>query len=433
MAAIVFRDDSLARGIETAGSALGQALGQVAQEKRATNRMAQSGTILQNLIKTLPANPSIQDIQGITSQALQQGVPPDLIKMYADMYAPMLKAQASTAAGNEFLSSIGLNPSRGLIPSPIGTQGQQQAEPTPIQAITSAQKARVPVEQELPFYQKQQPAISNEQLTALALSPDKRHADFAKLELQRRDLEQKKFNEERAFHTKLAEKASEDSNQIRESIRGKESALMLARQAIETGETGPVSWANIAQHLGVPELMNAAGTELNQAGKEFFFGNMQRVAAKAQNQWLEQRITQLAAQVGDPKINALMKQTMLESELETSKAYLDAYDRLKKQDEQQYGYVRKDIQDRAFAESEPIVKKILDRTSFKTRELYEEEKGARWLQKNLYKKVPKGTILTPTMAKAFAIENKNDFVKGIENAKKLGYRIPTRQEVAEWQ
>lgn len=451
--AIVVKDDSLARGIETAGSALGKALGERAKEKRTRDLYTQSGSILQSLIQDLPENPSISDLQGIYSKAIQSNVPPEIIKMYADMYMPNIKARAQGQASTELMNQFGLGTPEKSLKSPEEQTAQQIAgfqptalqrslpfyqEPevkqTPIQTIKDVrqQVGAKPIQEEVPFNQRQEPTISDKQLTMLALSPDRRAGDFAKLELQRREMQRKKFVDVRNFHESGSAKALEDTDKLREAIRGKDSALALARQAVETGETGPLSWANISRRLDVPELMNAAGTELNQAGKEFFFGNMQRVAAKAQNQWLEQRITQLAAQVGDPKINALMKQTMLEAELDTSKAYLNAFDRISQQDMEKYGYVRKDIQSRAYQASEEASKKILDRTSYKTRQLYEEEKGSRWLKENVNKKVPKGTVLTSEMINVM-IDHHKDIKKAVENALKLGYKVPTQQEVEAWQ
>lgn len=240
--------------------------------------------------------------------------------------------------------------------------------------------------------------------------------------------------EERNYHTKIADKAAEDFIARKEKVRTKEGALQLANEAIETGETGPFSWANISKRLDIPELMNAAGTQLTQAGKDLFFGNMMRVSAKAQNQWLEQRITRLAAEVGDPEINALMKNTMLQSELDLDKAYINSYEKIAKEDMDNFGYVRKDIQERAYKDSEAAAQEIMKRTSFQTRELYEREKGTDKLLEETEKRVPKGTYLTPLMANVFATKTKEgDYQSILKRARALGYKIPTKEEMEIWQ
>ncbi len=76
---IIFRDDSLARGIETAGSALGAALGERAKESRERERYQKDATTLQQIISKASANPSLQEVQQLQLEAFQAGVSPALI------------------------------------------------------------------------------------------------------------------------------------------------------------------------------------------------------------------------------------------------------------------------------------------------------------------------------------------------------------------
>lgn len=439
------KDAALIEGIRGAGSAFAQALQtrneeQKIKQKEQENleKYKKSGGVLNDILSMLPQDATPEQYQNALSQAMQQGVPMEIIKQASDLYKPILAQRAKTQGANSYFQNIfgGQNSQVGLAPSqgPMG-QGAINSMGTPMDQGAPVQ-GQMPTQNVQP--QQNQTAfdinkVTDDQITKLIASPYKEHQQLGDAILKRREADQKAFIEDRKYHSKGFEKAQEQANSIRRSIREKEGALRFSREAIETGETGPLSWANIAKRLDVPELMNAAGTELSQAGKEFFFGNMKRVSAKAQNQWLEQRITKLAADVGDPKIAALMKQTMLEGELELDKAYLNAFDRLSKEDQEKFKFGRNDIEERAFKESEGEINKILNKTSFKTRQLYEEEKGAKWLMENAMKKVAKGTMLTPNMAKVISKKYDGDFKKAIENAKKLGYSIPTRQEVESWQ
>lgn len=442
---IVVQNDSLARGIEQAGDAFGNAIYDLAKERRQQNLYKQSGTILDEIIKKIPENANSQDYQRAIGEMYSRGISPDIIKQTVDLFKPLIKQREEMRAYNEMFG--GSNPSAPLnqtMNSPqsmiFGAEGPlasqqsmipQKRQLTPIETIKEGMNTRDPRQAFSMINQVN--TASDSDLLKMASMPNTLANKAAKFEIDLRKFNQQKFNDERAYHAKGASEAEKEANILRASIRPKESSLKFAEESILTGETGPLSLANIAKRLNLPELMNAAGTQLTQAGKEFFFGTLSRVSAKAQNQFLEQRILSLMAEVGDPKINALMKTTLLRSEIEANKAYLREFDRIAKEDMEKYGYVRKDIQQRAMDASEDEHLKILNKTSYKARKLFEEEKGIKWLQENSNKKVENGTMATPTMLKIFANKYNGNFSKAIENMNKLGYTIPTQEEMQSWQ
>lgn len=432
MQPIVLKYDSLARGIEQAGNAIGNALEKRADKRYEQENLKQQSTILSDLLQKMPKDASPDQFINMAFEAQKLGVTPALTKQVLDYYAPMMKTRMETQIADEFLNrgSNSQNPNSSFQNNqPLETPTNPKASP-----IANINSAKVnPIN---PNIQLRNPKeYSDEEIRNFSLSPSKMHQRFATNELKLRSMNQKKFEADRAYHSVQSNKAIDRVSQIRDTLPLKENSLRLMRSAIETGETGPLSMANIAQRMGVPEFMNAAGTELNQAGKEFFFGNMTRVSAKAQNQWLEQRIAGLSANVGDPKTNALMKQAIIESEFELGKTYVNEFDKLKAEDMKNYGYVRNDIEERAYKNSEEKAKNILNKASYQTRELFERDKPNAWFieQANSKKKVPKGTSLTGRMAKAFATNRTNgNFEKAWKTAEKMGYSVPTKEQAIEW-
>lgn len=433
------KDAGLIQGIQGAGSAFAQALAQknleqkeLQKQEKERERYKLSGGVLNQILSELPQNATPEMYQNALGLAIQRGVPLDMVKQFSDLYKPILQERLKQQGAQNYLGyAFGQQPVQNMFSIPLNQfAGSDQISQMSPQVNQIPQGQPSANQQRLGNFDITK--ASDEALLRLSGSPYKHHQNLANVEMLRRQKEKDIFYKERDFNTKGADIAQENANNLRSSIRRKEGALQLARSAIETGETGPLSWSNISQRLGIPELMNQAGTELTQAGKEFFFGNMQKVSAKAQNQWLEQRITKLAAEVGDPRISALTKQTMLEGEVELDQAFLNAYDKLAKEDTEKFGYIKKDIEDRAYKMSEPEADKILKKTSYKTRQLYEEEKGFNWLKDNATKKVVKGTYLTPAMAFQMAKKYNGDFSQAIENAKKLGYEIPTEEEAISW-
>lgn len=476
---IVLQYDGLARGVETAGSALGTALGERAAESRKQEKYGKDATTLQNLLNEVQPR-TIQEAAQLKLKAYESGISPEIINSTFDMYKPIWEQNIYSEATDKLIKQYGLNQNQQNNQDsrqqntqidqyqPEGLLAQQQQRPqqkqqinkqqdflsqnpyvqerpqenqeklSPITTIKQAQAfSKAPVNKQQDFLQQstnnQTSGLSEQDLKIMSLSKDPVIKNFVDTELKIRTMQDDRYTKDRKYHQQGSAEAEKNASALRNSLRQKEASIRLTDEAIATGETGPLSLANISQRLGLPELMNPAGTQLNQAGKEFFFGTLSRLAAKNQNIWMDQKISGLMAQVGDPQLNAQMKTTILGAELKANKAYLKEYDRLANEDMQNYGYVRKDIESRAYSASEDEHNKIMDETSYKTRKIYEQGKGEKWLVENINKKVPKGTIATQTDIKRFLNQYKGDFRATTTNMKKLGYRIPEQEEIEIWE
>lgn len=237
--------------------------------------------------------------------------------------------------------------------------------------------------------------------------------------------ETEKFLEERKYHTGYSKSLEEATEKLRDSLPRKEMALDFARNSIESGDIGSFSLANLAERLSIPELQTAKGAQLITAGKENLLSNMARVSARAQNIWFEKRLSSMFPQIGQNREANLTMQEMLEAEADMDKAYLSAFDRIKKQDEDQYGFVKKDIGERVRNDVRSAEKEIMRRASYRMKEIEEQEKSPSTLKKDVGKNVIKGTPLTLQMAKLYKDKFGNDALKVAE---KNGYYIPTIEE-----
>lgn len=266
----------------------------------------------------------------------------------------------------------------------------------------------------------------NEALSLLfpEIARDRRSAEESRLRKEK--YQHQKFLEERKYHTDYSKKAEENISKIHEMLPGLENSLDLVRDSVESGNVGAFSWANLSRRLGLPELQSAKGKQLETAVKENLLSNMSRVSARAQNIWFEQRLNSMIAQAGTSKEANLSAQEVLEAELAMKRSYLTAFERIAEEDEQKYGYVRKDAEKRAHAASKPLEKQVFDRQVYRLKDLEEQEKGDSSLKKSVGQKVTKGTPLTIRMAK-FYKEKFGD--KALEVAKKNGYFVPTVDEV----
>lgn len=243
--------------------------------------------------------------------------------------------------------------------------------------------------------------------------------------LKQKQKQKEEFNTERSYHTGFSKELEKEVNDLRSSIPRKEMALDFSRNAIESGNLGYFSLDKLADITNQDIFRTAKGSQLITAGKENLLNNMGRVSAKAQNIWFEQRLNSMFPKIGQSNEANLTVQEMLEGEVALDHAYIDAFDKLSQQDENNYGFVKKDIKKRAQDSIKPLEKEILKRTTYRMKEIEEQEQGLKTLKNQVGKNVPKGTPLTLAMAKLY----KDKYGQNALNfAEKNGYYIPTIEE-----
>jgi hypothetical protein len=246
-----------------------------------------------------------------------------------------------------------------------------------------------------------------------------------KQEQAEQKLSQQKFEGERAYHSKYSLEQEKEAENLRSTRPKKTTALKFARDAVETGNLKYFSLDKIADATGVDLFRTAKGAQLVTAGKENLLSNMGRVSARAQNIWFEQRLNSMFPKIGQSEEANLTVQEMLEGEVMLDNAYLNEFDRIVEQDEKDYGFTKKDASKRARNNIKPLEKEILDRTSFRMKEIQEQEEGLSTLKSQVGKNVTKGTPLTLAMARLYK-EKFGD--NALDVAEKNGYRIPSIEE-----
>lgn len=419
-APIIIEDLSgLSEGIAGAGSAFADAIKYRAHEQRTVKEREKHQTVLQNTLGKLSADASPMQIISAYNQAISQ-LPPELAKSAFAAYEPLLKQGLKKDADIGILRDLGLMP--GIQPTAgASTPTQIGAQPEITETATSP--GRNPISK-----------WSEDQLVLAQASGVPGLQKMADAELKRRDLEQKRDLADRDYQSKFAKSITDEESALRKKVRDKKLASVMARDAVESGEVGALSLSNIGRRLGIRELQTAKSAQLAQAAKINLVGNLSDVSARAQNLWMEKVMSEAFALIGQTKEANLTAMELFDAELALNDSYLAASDRIKQEDREKYGHVKwESLEERAHKEIEPLENQVMRKTAFRTRQLYEQEKGEQWVLDNVGKQVPKGTMLTPKMAQAFKYKYAGDTQKAVENAKKLGYTIPTKAEKDQWQ
>jgi len=402
--AIVFNDPGLSPGFQAINESLGvlrDVIGKRSEQKRQAQQQQKGMEVMSNWASTYDTSMSPMDnISTLTEALKNSGVSSKIaMPLVQDMVKKNMSQQGDIFGAQQIF-------------------GQQQSpSPADDRIDISGQQG-----------QSQMSRFGEEQLVQLAANKNPIVSGQAKAEMEKRKLDQQKFESDRKYHTQFATKQEEKVASLREAIPKKESALRNARQAIESGQVGILSQANLSEITGIEALQSARGSQLVTAGKENLLSNIGRMSAKGQNIWMEQRIASMFAGIGKTAASNLTFNEMLEAEVAMDKAYMKKFDELAADDESLYGYQRKDLDRRARRAVEHVDELTFDRSAYRIQRLDESEKSNKELNKMVGKKVPSGTYLTMEMAARF-INKYGSEEKAADIAKKLGYTIPNGEEL----
>jgi hypothetical protein len=418
----------LGQALPQIGASLGQGLQQRGQRRaeqaklqQAQQRQARSGTILQQALGQLGPNASLQEVQGALAQAIQAGADPSIVNQFGQQFAPLVKEQARTQGAQSFFNQLF---GGGAQASPAGRmpQGQNIIGEAQVSTPQGTESAGFDISQ-----------VPESQLVIASGAPYPEIANIAKTELQRRDLSQKRFESERKYQGELSTPFLKKIDEQRDSVRQKTSAVELMQNAIEQGNIGFFSKDNFANFLGKygEGLRTAKGAQLLNAQKEFLLGNIQRAGSRP-NQWIEQQISQMLARVGRSKEANLTVTEALKTETDLENQKIKITDELSERFRNDLGYVPANIGAQVDKQLAEYANEAQKKLAYRLRDLYETEQGIEKLSKDLNKKVLKGTPLTLNMAREF-VKKFGSVEKAVENAEKIGYVIPTKDEWQRWQ
>jgi len=318
------------------------------------------------------------------------------------------------------------------------------AQPPGINELIQETKAQDPYfqqKQEIERLQKASLAASAMPgMTILATNLEKKADRIAKdvrneqiVEQKRLDRERKSFEKDRDFETKRAEAPLEELTGLRKSIPIIESSLKASRRAIESGDLDPFGQAHLSELPGLGWLKNVGAAEFDIARKQNLIGTLSEVSARAQNMYLERMASSAFPEKGKSRESNLAAQEMIEGNLEMNKAKSEVLSQLEKQDLQQFGYVKgTTLESRADELLQPVYKEVMDKTAYRIGNLRDQSESIENLMKKTKTPVPRGTILTPKMARALVAQLGN-VDRAIKRAEDLGDTIISSEKAAEYE
>lgn len=417
------------RGEPTTGSRIGEAIGQgIGQGFQTGMQLKLSDMLQRQATEREEANNARinKQLYGIDSGANPQAV--------GNFYKLMIEHGGLERANQARSIAAGV-PTEGMISTPI-MQEKLPKKINPQEPIPEPKQ----VEPEIPGYEQGSAKdLENRRAKVIEAYNEERDPKVKKeiystvKDLNKQILDQKK--EEREARNEAREVRAEQNTMLKPYIdRAKElrqqnqkdrESLLLARKAINMGDTN--SWSQFfAQRYGADPLKSSATQLLSLASKEFTIGSLKNISAKAQNQWIEQRFTSMFPSVGSKKDAQETNLAVLERTAAIKEKELDLYenytDKFRNNPEKIDKYVAKDL--RKFeADTEDQLSyelsKIKDRYST-PEQLYSVDKPIN------------GEYITPEKFAAFTKKYNGDKLKAQNELVKLGYRMPSKKQYEAW-
>lgn len=175
------------------------------------------------------------------------------------------------------------------------------------------------------------------------------YGNIAQAELDRRSEEKKvSFEKEKlARHeeTEISKPILIELNQMRKNIPLQEQAIVDIQEAAPN-----VSALDyFADITGFEPLRSAEGAKLKTGIKDFFLSDLTRVGARP-NQWIEQQLADALPKIGRSAEANLITAEGLKFKLDLAKKRIETIDKLAEQDREKFGFVKGDIDSRAYDE-----------------------------------------------------------------------------------
>lgn len=331
--------------------------------------------------------------------------------------------QVKDKAKNSRLSQYGLDggqqPNQAIVPNPDTAvnetpamlQGSNPAQPTPVPSNNQAPQS---------IFKK----LSDDQLVVASGAPDKEVSEPAKAELKRRaderDLDQKKTDSTRKYHTEISQEVLKENEKDAQNIGSAESALGLMENAIVGKDLSFWSPDNLADLTGIEAFRSPEGAIFKTAGKEFFLGTLNRAGARP-NQFIEQQIVEMLPKIGRSTAANLSVTRAFRNEIDLKKEKIRLTRDLADELEAKLGYVPRNI-------GQLRDQKLKEYAEGKQKELNNDLRALKSIEeksKQPFMKVNPGTPISKVVAKSlldqYDPKDPDRAKKASKQAEELGY------------
>jgi len=167
------------------------------------------------------------------------------------------------------------------------------------------------------------------------------------------DIDLRKNEIRRKEETEISKPILLEMNQVRKNIPLQEQAI----EDIISASPNVSALDYFADVTGFEPLRSAEGAKLKTGIKDFFLSDLTRTGSRP-NMWIEQQLADALPKIGRSKEANLITAEGLRFKTDLAKHRMETIDRLAEKDREKYGYVKADIDSRAYKD---MKKYVIDR------------------------------------------------------------------------
>ena len=237
----------------------------------------------------------------------------------------------------------------------------------------------------------------------------------------------RKFESERDYHAKRADKIIENAEKVLEKAPIRKGLINQQRRDIASGETSGIL-PYLVEKTGLESYRTPEASRFKTASKQRFIENLSSLGGGARpNQFIEQQLVGAQASLGRSEE---ANQTILDMEefiddMEAQRAKYELEFAKEDRENEKIGFPKNDIGERAQEKMADYAEKRQDKMAYDIRQRHEEKLDDEALTSDIFiNGVPKDTPLTKRAARILMIKNSYDESKAYKEALKLGFKIP---------
>lgn len=246
-----------------------------------------------------------------------------------------------------------------------------------------------------------------------------------KIELDKKKIKRTDFQKDREYHTQFSKPIVEQSAKTLQIIPARKGLVNQWRRDISSGKTSGLG-QYLVDRSGLEFWRNPESSRAKTAAKEYFIEGLSSLSPGTRpNQFIEQQLSSALPTIGRDKESGLTVLEMQDFLDDLKEQYARNVVDIAEEDNEKYGYERKDIGIRAQKKLDQYADQRQKELATRIRTIHEDQLDDKQLSKELFLEggVPQGTPLTQRVRSILMIKNNEDADAAMREAIRLGYEL----------
>jgi len=242
-------------------------------------------------------------------------------------------------------------------------------------------------------------------------------------------MKQTEFQKDREYNTQFSKPIIDQATKTLQSVPIRKGLVDQWRRDIASGETSGLG-QYLVDRSGLEFWRNPEAARSKTAAKEYFIEGLSNLSPGTRpNMFIEQQMAGALPTIGRDKESGLSVLEMQNFMDDLKEQYARNVEKIAAEDNEKYGYERKDIGARAQKMLDEYAPGRQEKLAHDIRKIHEDQLDDKQLAHEVIMgKIPPETPMTQRMMSFFMIKNNDDPVKAAKDAEKSGFVLPKKKK-----